>query len=54
MDGTANKGGHITHYIDLEFQQNNEWASHAQHFYLADLGTDDLILGYPWMAATQP
>ena len=54
MDGTANKGGHITHYIDLEFQQNNEWTSHIQRFYLADLGTDDLILGYPWMAATQP
>ena len=54
VDGTANKGGHITHYVDLEFQQNNEWTSHIQRFYLADLGTDDLILGYPWMAATQP
>jgi hypothetical protein len=25
---------------------------HKLHFYIADMGPDDLVLGYPWFAAT--
>ena len=57
VDGTQNKGGRITEYVDLEVktgQDESSWFSMPgtkQHFYLADLGKDDMILGYPWVSS---
>ena len=59
VDGTANKGGKITHYIDLDITTGDHpyhWfhkQKHQQRFYVAELGRDNLILGYPWVAATK-
>ena len=59
VDRTTNKGGEITHYIDLNVTTGDHphhWfrnQKHRQRFYVADLGSDNLILGYPWVAATQ-
>ena len=59
VDGTANKGGEITHYVDLNVTVGNHphhWfrnPKQRQRFYVADLGKDNLILGYPWMAAVK-
>ena len=59
MDGTANKGGEITHYIDLDVAagtQPHHWfynPKHRQQFYIANHRQDNLILGYPWIAATK-
>ena len=59
VNGTTNKGGEITHYIDLNVTTGDHphhWfrnQKHRQRFYVADLGNDRLILGYPWVAATQ-
>ena len=60
VDGTSNKGGRITHFIDLDVTletQPQHWfynQKHTMRFYIADLGQDHIILGFPWMAATQP
>src|SRR6266702_4814161 len=39
IDNTPNQAGEITHYITLEVQ---------------NIGNEDIILGYPWMAAFEP
>ena len=60
IDGTSNKGGRITHFIDLDITlgtQLQHWFHNQKQtlrFYIADLGQDHIILGFPWMAATQP
>ncbi len=53
VDGTLNKSGRIESYVDLELRPKNWWnmVGQKQRFYLADLGEDQMILGYPWMAA---
>jgi hypothetical protein len=57
VDGTTNQGGEIREYVDLEVKTGNwedEWFAMTgtkQHFYLADLGGDQIILGYPWVAS---
>ena len=56
VDGTTNQGGQITKYVDIVIQQHMDekpwWTrplTMRQRFYLADLGEDDVILGYPWL-----
>ena len=55
VDGTPNKGGEITEYVDLEVSQEVGdwcWAGNntlQQRFFITNLGTDDMILGYPWV-----
>ena len=56
IDGTTNQGGQINKYVDIAIQQHTEdrpwWTrplTMRQQFYLADLGEDDVILGYPWL-----
>ena len=49
-DGSPNAGGGLTHYTELEVVTGE--ATHILHFYIADMGADNLILGYPWFAAT--
>ena len=51
-DGSHNAIGQITSYVDLEVQTGPKKQAHR--FYLANLGEDDLILGYPWLAKASP
>ena len=52
VDGTTNKSGQILEAIDLIVNNNGEKALHA--FYVADIGQDDFILGYPFLEASNP
>jgi len=52
VDGTINKSGQITEAIDLTVSNNGEQALHA--FYVADIGSDNFILGYPFLEASNP
>ena len=45
VDKTENKSGRITHYVDLEITQRTQ--IRVQQFYIANLGTDRFILGFP-------
>ena len=49
-DGSPNAGGGLKRYTELEVITRD--VPHLLHFYIADMGSDDLILGYPWFAAT--
>ena len=49
-DGSPNAGGGLTHFTKLEVLTGN--TPHRLQFYIADMGPDDLVLGYPWFAAT--
>ena len=52
VDGTVNKAGKIRWYMDIKVQTRTQhtW----MRFFLSDLGTNRIILGYPWFAAIQP
>jgi len=52
MDGTNNKAGQILEAVDLKVNNNGEQALHA--FYVANIGQDDFILGYPFLEASNP
>ena len=52
VDGTINRDGTITHYCNL-------WVRHGKQveklgFYVANLGRDRMILGYPWFQKFNP
>ena len=48
IDGTANKAGMILEFVDLRVQTQGR--TEQMRFLIMDLGTEDLILGYPWLA----
>ena len=52
IDGTNNKAGMITNYVDLSIQTGQKQAK--MRFLITDLGNEDLILGYPWLANFEP
>jgi len=52
VDGTNNKARQILEAIDLKVNNNGAQALHA--FYIADIGQDDFILGYPFLEASNP
>ena len=49
-DGSPNAGGGLTHFTELEVFTGDK--PHRLRFYIADMGPDNLVLGYPWFAAT--
>ena len=49
-DGSPNAGGGLTHFTKLEVFTGE--TPHVLHFYIANMGPDDLVLRYPWFAAT--
>ena len=49
-DGSPNAGGGLTHFTELEVFTGDK--PHRLRFYITDMGPDDLVLGYPWFAAT--
>ena len=52
IDGTNNKAGRITEYVDLSVQTGKK--QNKMRFLVTDLGQEDLILGYPWLATFEP
>ena len=52
VDGSKNKNGQITHYVDLQVQTGP--SRNNLRFFLTSLGEQKVILGYPWFAAAQP
>ena len=52
IDGTMNKGGYLTRYVDLDVQTKG--IHKEMRFLLTDLGGEDIILGYPWLATFKP
>jgi len=52
IDNMANQAGSITHYIDLNIQTNS--IRKTIHFLITNIGNEDVVLGYPWMAAFEP
>jgi len=52
IDNTANQAGDITHYTNLEIQTGGVWK--MIQFLVTNIGNEDIILGYPWMAAFEP
>ena len=52
IDGTPNKAGNITHFVDLQVQCGTMIKN--MKFLVTDLGEDKIILGYPWLAAFKP
>jgi len=52
IDGTYNQSGSVTHFIDLLVNRGGRKIT--QRFYITNLGTDRIILGYPWLRAFNP
>ena len=52
IDGTNNRAGMITDFVDLEVRTGK--AEKPMRFLVTDLGLEDMILGYPWLAAFEP
>ena len=52
INGTNNKASQITEYMDLSIQTGKKQAK--MRFLITDLGHEDLILGYPWLATFEP
>ena len=52
VDGTQNKQGELTHYCWLRVRYKEKES--LQKFYLTDLGTDRVILGYPFLYEFDP
>ena len=52
VDKTENRSGRITHYVDLEITRGVQ--TQVQRFYIANLGTDCFILGFPWLYEFNP
>ncbi len=52
VDGTSNRLGEVTK--EVEFQLFHESHCQTHHFLIADIGEDDIILGYPFFEATNP
>src|SRR6266702_4817183 len=52
IDNTANQARKIMHYITLEIQTGG--VKKAIQFLVTNIGNEDVILGYPWMAAFEP
>jgi len=52
INNTANQAGEITHYIILEVQTKG--IRKMVQFLITNIGNEDVILGYPWMATFEP
>jgi hypothetical protein len=52
IDGTHNRSGMIKQFVDLQVRCGDK--TENMKFLVTDLGEDEIILGYPWLAAFQP
>ena len=51
MDNTPNKIGEVNHVADLTLRYKG---TRTQTFYIVDLGEDHILLGMPFLSATNP
>jgi len=52
IDNSPNKAGLITHCIDLDVQTKG--THKTMRFLVTDIGNEDIVLGYPWLATYEP
>ena len=52
IDNTSNKVGSITH--SLELKVTTKGIEKVMRFQVTDIGNEDLLLGYPWLATFKP
>ena len=52
IDDTTNKAGNVTHYVDLMVETAGQ--RKEMQFLVSDVGREDAILGYPWLATFEP
>jgi hypothetical protein len=52
IDNTTNKSGKITHYLDLDIYTKG--IHKEMRFLITDIGNEDILLGYPWLASFEP
>ena len=52
IDNTSNKSGSITH--SLELKVTTKGADRIMRFLVTDIGNEDILLGYPWLATFEP
>jgi len=52
IDGTTNRAGQLTHFVDLLVKTKGQ--EKKMRFLVTDLGIEDVILGYPWLATFEP
>jgi hypothetical protein len=52
VDGTENHNGRLKYYMDLQVQTGTQCTNLC--FFLSDLGSHKMILGYSWFTTTQP
>ncbi len=52
IDNTENKDGLITHYVDRKVQTHG--IHRNMRFLITNIGHEDVVLGYPWLAAYEP
>jgi hypothetical protein len=52
IDGSFNKARSIMHYLDLLVTRRHK--KNTEHFYVTNLETNRLILGYPWLCGFNP
>ena len=52
IDGSRNKAGSLAHYARLRLQVGKEEA--WQDFLMTELGSEDVILGLPWLRRVNP
>ena len=52
IDNTSNKLGSITH--SLELKVTTKGIDKIMRFLVTDIGNEDILLGYPWLATFEP
>jgi hypothetical protein len=52
IDRTTNRAGQLTSFVNLEVRTGDR--EKKMRFLVTDLGNEDLILGYPWLATFEP
>ena len=52
IDDTTNKAGNVTHYVDLTVETAGR--KKEMRFLVSNIGREDVILGYPWLAMFEP
>ena len=52
IDNTSNKSGSITH--SLELKVTTKGIEKIMRFLVTDIGNEDILLGYPWLATFEP
>ena len=52
IDNTTNKAGQITHYLNLAVTTGG--TTKEMRFLITDIGREDILLGYPWLATYEP